>query len=288
MDRCESFWDWEKSFKNEVLEELSLIPWNRYDEILRQEEKTKEVISSFLNLKPTNITLMCGGFDAIQKFINLRRGEIIAIPNNSFFAYKSLAKNLGVNVIELNHEDLFNSTLPKIICTPDNPSGYRIEDQEIIDCCDFTSPVLIDKTYFYFNFLPQDKPVYIRKNLITNISLSKSFSMAGVRASFLIGDEENINELDKTKAPFHIPIMTSIVIRKLFDEDWVRCFREKSHELSKLRHDATYLLKGLKYNDPNSNYLSINKGQCVPDDIVTQSREMYDFYRLTLGNFNEK
>ncbi|EJU9841563.1 aminotransferase class I/II-fold pyridoxal phosphate-dependent enzyme [Vibrio parahaemolyticus] len=288
MDRCESFWDWEKSFKTEVLEELSSIPWNKYDEILRQEEKTKEVISSFLNLKPTNITLMCGGFDAIQKFISLRRGEMVAIPRSSFFAYKTLARNLGVDVIELGHEDLFNSTLPKIICTPDNPSGYRIEDQELIDCCDFTSPVLVDKTYFYFNFLPQDKPVYIRKNLITNISLSKSFSMAGVRASFLIGDEENINKIDKTKTPFHIPIMTSIVIRKLFDEDWISHFKERSYELSKLRHDASYLLKGLKYNDPNSNYLSINKEQCVPDDIITQSREMCGFYRLTLGNLNEK
>ncbi|HAS6017940.1 TPA: aminotransferase class I/II-fold pyridoxal phosphate-dependent enzyme [Vibrio vulnificus] len=282
MDRCEAFWEWEKEFKNSLCEEFSRVNWNKYDEIDAQEEKTKRLIAHNLNIGIENVSIMCGGFDAIFNFFLSQSANKFAIPNQSFFGYEVIAKILNKDVIKKDSQSLLSSDLHKIICTPNNPSGERLEDDVILSSCNTKNPVFIDKTYFYFLHHPSKCKFPIMDNVVTNISLSKSLSMAAIRASILIGDASLINTIESVKKPFHVPIFTSIAIRKVFDSQWIKYFDSKTIELDNIRLKKINLLSEFEFEDPKSNFLSIPKQKNLPKEIIEISRDMGETYRLTL------
>lgn len=288
MDRCESFWEWDEKFKQELCHELSKISWNSYKEIERQEFMTREKLSNFLKVDVSSVSLMCGGFDAIFNFMLSQASENFHVHENSFYGYRYVAKILSRNIVEKKQKDLLESKEAKIICTPTNPSGIRLEDEVILEDCIRVNPVFIDKTYYYFCRHPKNDTIMMEKNIVTNISLSKSLSMASLRASFLVGDSSLIADINKVKRPFHVSVLTSLAIRKVFDEKWVEYFYERALELDEIRNKKSRELSALVFEDPEANFLSINKDQNVPSDIISSSREMSGFYRLTLRRDNEK
>lgn len=92
-----------------------------------------------------------------------------------------------------------------VVVTPGNPHGTIIDEQLLLAIQGFVASknswLIVDESYVYFDYrdnLPQESALSL-KNTIRIGSFSKSFSLAGWRIGYLIGNEPLIHQLIKSQ-----------------------------------------------------------------------------------------
>ncbi|MEN3202956.1 MAG: histidinol-phosphate transaminase [Atribacterota bacterium] len=99
----------------------------------------------------------------------------------------------------------------KFLCNPNSPTGTFIPPEDVERVLEASScPVVVDEAYV--DFAPSSTlPLLERyENLIVVRTLSKSFSLAGLRIGFLFAHPYIIRELVKVKASYNVNILSQI------------------------------------------------------------------------------
>lgn len=99
----------------------------------------------------------------------------------------------------------------KFLCNPNSPTGTFIPPEDVEKVLRASScPVVVDEAYV--DFAPSSVlPLLERyENLIVVRTLSKSFSLAGLRIGFLFAHPRVIRELLKVKASYNVNILSQI------------------------------------------------------------------------------
>lgn len=179
----------------------------------------KLAAAKVLETEPENIICCNGGDDllnlAIRSICDSQRP--IAYPVPTYTLYPVLANIQNCPIVEVPFEAVgqIPSALYKtnaaltIICNPNAPTGGFIEPQKISDFAKATKGVvLIDEAYVDFADDNCLKLVSKHDNIIILRSMSKGYSLAGLRFGFGIANPDLIEGLIKVKDSYNVNAAT--------------------------------------------------------------------------------
>ncbi len=203
--------------------------------------------------------ICCNGGDdllrmAFSAFCDKKRACAYPVPTYSL--YPALAKVQNCRVIEVPFDDEFN--LPArlaqtkaaltIVCNPNAPSGTFIAAGELASLADELKGVLlIDEAYV--DFAEADCAGLVRDfdNVVVLRSMSKGYSLAGLRFGYAIARPEMIEGLMKVKDSYNVDaIAIAAATAAIRDQNYFRTNVNKvkaergrlSEELRKLGFDV--------------------------------------------------
>lgn len=174
----------------------------------------REAAAEVLGFKSENIICTNGGDELLNMAIRAICDENrpLAYPTPTYSLYPVLAQTQNCPAVEIPFDDEFN--LPAklasadaaltILCNPNAPSGTFIPKQEIAQLAqEIKGVLLIDEAYVDFS---EDNCLDLVKkfeNVIILRTMSKGYSLAGLRFGFGIANENLINGLDKVKDSYN-------------------------------------------------------------------------------------
>ena len=240
----------------------------------------------------------CNGGDevltiAMRAFCDETRA--VAYPVPTYSLYPILAALQNCKKIEVPFDGEFNlpANLAKtpaaltIVCNPNAPSGSFISCGEMASLADELEGVLlVDEAYVDF---ANENCVGLVKdfdNVIILRSMSKGYSLAGVRFGYAIAQPNLIEGLMKIKDSYNVDAMaTAAATAAIKDRDY---FNEAVGKVKAQRQRLTEALRELKFDVPDSfaNFVLADCGSYNAADIYENlvQRNIYVRYFAELGN----
>jgi histidinol-phosphate aminotransferase len=175
----------------------------------------RQAAANLLGVKPENIICTNGGDDLLNLAIRAICDENrpLAYPTPTYSLYPELAKIQNCPAIEIPFDKEFNLP-PKlaktnaaltIVCNPNAPTGSIVSCQELRQLAqEIKGVLLIDEAYV--DFAQTDCLELAKKleNVIILRSMSKGYSLAGLRFGFGIANENLIKGLVKVKDSYNV------------------------------------------------------------------------------------
>ena len=250
--------------------------------------KLKYSICKYLNkrdISKQNIILGNGSTEIISLFCHcfLNKFDIVIIISPTFSEYEHFCKVQNAKIIYINEKDILKIDenilkLAKIIflCNPNNPTGYYYQENDLIyfikKCLLFQTFVFIDEAFIELtNYYYQTICKYVSQfeNIFVLRSLTKSFSIPGVRFGYGISNKKIIKLLEKVKIPWNIGCFNEALILSILslDKNIIRDYFKKSNKL--ISNEKKYLIKsllkikGLKPIKSETCYLLIKIDNCM-------------------------
>lgn len=172
-------------------------------------------IAALYGFKPEQV-LVANGSDevltlALRAFVDEGQSVVYAMP--SYSLYPVLADIQGARKLELEMnadftlpERLFRERAPlKIVTSPNAPSGVAVPTKTLDRLCTASrGVVLIDEAYVDFADDNALRLVKKHRNALVARTLSKSYSLAGMRVGFAIGHQALIEGLMKVKDSYNV------------------------------------------------------------------------------------
>ncbi len=186
----------------------------------QESKELREAIARYVGMKKENITVTNGSDEALELFVKLflDKGEKAIVPIPTFPIYETLIKIFNGRVVNIqlredkNFEFEANKISEKIdertklvfICSPNNPTGNIIEEDDLIKILNKEVAVVLDEVYAEFSGISYAKLVNEYENLVVARSFSKTFGLAGLRLGYAIACEEVTDYLHRIKLPFNV------------------------------------------------------------------------------------
>lgn len=209
-------------------------------------------IAEVLGTKPECVLAGNGSDDLLSIIIRSFAGasDKVVFPYPSYLLYGTLAELQDARACTVDfHEDyslpqdfIVKGAKVTFIANPNSPSGTMIPQNEISKIASQLDGVLvIDEAYADFandNCLPL---VEKHDNILILRTLSKSYSLAGIRLGFCIAQEHLIKGLMKVKDSYNVDRLSiAAVVAALDDQKSMR-----SH-VEKIKETRQYLTKSLR------------------------------------------
>jgi len=185
--------------------------------------KLRVEIAKKYQLDPDNVFMGNGSSEIIEMVMRVfvAPGDEVIIPNPTFSLFESRATIIGGKVIKVDQredlqydtEAILNAITPRtkviIICSPNNPTGDFIPDEDLIRILKNGIPTLVDEAYLEYHPEHHSKAPLIRdyQNAIISHTFSKAFGLAGIRIGFCLADKEVIRYFKKMQMPWSVSLM---------------------------------------------------------------------------------
>jgi histidinol-phosphate aminotransferase len=213
---------------------------------------------------------------AMQTFLS--SGDTLAMPEPTYSLYPVLAELDEVKIAQVPWEkdwalpsDALLAAKPKAIflANPNAPSGTFVSPQKLDELAqNFDGLLLIDEAYVDFaddNCIPLIKE---RENVVIARTLSKAYSLAGLRFGYAIAQPQVIREMNKARDSYPCDAISIIAATAaLEDQDYARkSWEHVRTERNRVSAELTQL--GWRVTPSHSNFLWASP----PDD---DAREMF-------------
>lgn len=212
-------------------------------------------------VKPENILCCNGGDDlltiCVRAFCDSSRP--VAYPVPTYSLYPVLAQLQDSRTIEVRFADDF--TLPKgladtgaaltIVCNPNAPNGSFISREQMAGLAgEIGGVLLIDEAYV--DFADDNCAALVKDfdNVIILRSMSKGYSLAGLRFGYAIACDGLIDGLIKVKDSYNVDTAAVIAAAAAIkDQDY---FKANVEKIKNDRAELTESLRGLGFDVPDS------------------------------------
>ena len=260
-----------------------------------------------VNAVSPDYIMCCNGGDelltiALRAFCNESRP--VAYPVPTYSLYPVLANLQNCNAIEVPFDSEFNlpaklaacTAALTIVCNPNAPSATFISIDELASLADELSGVLlIDEAYVDFAKNNCSALVKDFHNVIILRSMSKGYSLAGLRFGYAIAQPALIAGLMKVKDSYNVDaVATAAATAAIKDQEY---FRENVEKVKSQRQRLTEQLRALNFEVPDSsaNFVLAKSKNCKASDIYDKlvQRNIYvrffdlpglsDRLRITVG-----
>jgi histidinol-phosphate aminotransferase len=224
-------------------------------------------------VQPGNSMCCNGGDDllsiAIRAFCDPQRP--LAYPVPTYSLYPVLAKLQDCQAIEIPFAETFGLPAPlattgaalTILCNPNAPTGSFIPVEEIAAlAAQLTGVLLVDEAYA--DFADQNCASLVKQfdNVIVLRSLSKGYSLAGLRFGYALADQGLIDGLLKVKDSYNVDAV-AIALATAAIEDQAY-FRQNVEKIKSQRKALTEQLRFLGFVVPDSHanfvFAQVKKG----------------------------
>jgi len=173
---------------------------------------------------------------AVTAFV--AEGDALAYPTPTYSLYPVLAEIQGARAIEIPSPDDFSLPVDALakakarllfICDPNAPTGVWTRPEVIADLADRAKGVVVvDEAYADFAPASALEAVRGKPNVLVLRTLSKSYSLAGIRLGFAIGPEPLIAGLAKVKDSYNIDaVRIKVGAAAIEDQAYTRATVEK-------------------------------------------------------------
>ena len=199
-------------------------PYNRYPDPLQEE--LKERISSIKNVPAENIFLGNGSDEAIDLvyrcFCEPKKDNVVAICP-TYGMYEVCADINDVEYRKVLLDEDYQIKAEKLlaacdantkaiwICSPNNPTGNNINNEEIEKVIEqFDGIVVVDEAYIDFSNQKSFKR-YVSNdnyNVIVLQTMSKAWGSAAIRLGMAFAKEDIIGIFNKVKYPYNVNALT--------------------------------------------------------------------------------
>ena len=206
----------------EVREALLGTPLDRYPDTEALSLRRK--LSERLGVDEEEIIVGNGSVEILRLFslAFLREGVKVLILEPTFGEYEVAAKVMGSRVFKLfsGEEKEFRHEIPGVaslieregihvlfICNPNNPTGQYFEPEEIERLLKALGDgiLVVDEAYISFVEGARSSIKLLRRgNLLILRSLTKDYSLAGLRLGYGIAPRDMIKALRKVKPPWNV------------------------------------------------------------------------------------
>ncbi len=221
----------------------------------------REAAAELNGVKSENIMCCNGGDDllsiAIRAFCD--EGRPLAYPVPTYSLYPVLARLQNCRAIEIPFGGKFD--LPAglattgaaltIVCNPNAPTGSFVPVDEVASLADrLASVLLVDEAYV--DFAEQNCASLVKDfdNLIVLRSLSKGYSLAGLRFGYAIARKDLIDGLIKVKDSYNVDALAiALATAAIKDQAY---FRRNVTKIKRQREVLSEQLRSLGFGVPDS------------------------------------
>ena len=207
-----------------VRNSLRRLPLDRYPDSSTAELCTK--LAEKLGLAPGHLMAGNGTTELIRliAFTFFRPGDRVLLFRPTYGEYGLASRLAGAEVIELPGQAEQNYRLPAeelassirlhrpravFLCNPNNPTGQYLSRQEleiILRSCD-DCWLILDEAYVNFVDRPWPSLELIRQgNVIILRSMTKDYSLAGLRLGYMAASEDTISAVRRVCPPWNVNI----------------------------------------------------------------------------------
>lgn len=163
-------------------------------------------------------------FRLILQWIVSTGGESVLIPYSTFSEYELQSRLFGLEVSRVEYEEVLRYTEDELkdydlvfLCNPNNPTGVlRDKDrltQFVSRCREVETYVLLDEAFIELS-RPEESlipSVPSFSNLVVVRSLTKEFTIPGLRIGYGIVPVEMANNVEKLRPPWNLNTLASAV-----------------------------------------------------------------------------
>lgn len=187
-----------------------------------------------VNLSPENVVLGNGSTDLIDCVICafVAPGDEVVISVPVFSMYESRTKIRGGKEILVpmtkdfywDIDAIIDAVTPKtkliFICSPNNPTGNQISENDLLRILELGLPTFLDEAYFELENKPYSR-VYLMSKfplMMVNRTFSKAFGLAGLRIGYLLCEENLANYLNRIRLPWNVSLLSLAAALEAFEE----------------------------------------------------------------------
>src|ERR1044072_6874084 len=272
LNQNENPWDAPEAVKRETLRRMSVRAWSRYPDFVPA--SLHEKLAAFAGGTRDGVVAGNGSNELIQAtlMVTVGEGRRVLISEPTFARYRQVTTVLGGEVLSVPLDDELGFDVKAlreaierewpdvtILCSPNNPTGCRIEEDALEELLMTTSGiVVIDEAYFEFSGRTVVPLLERHTNLAVFRTFSKAMALAGLRVGYLLAAPELAREVSKAVLPYNLndfsqpaaevavelyePVMPPIVERVVNERE--RLFNELQNieGLAPIRSHANFMV----------------------------------------------
>ena len=283
---------------------LNLYPDDNYTQL-------KEAIVNYIGCKIENISVGNGSSELLDLCVKtfVDTNELILSLDPTFSMYSIYAKIVNSRYIgagegndfTINVDDVIKSIEendPKltIICNPNNPTGTTIKRDDVLRIVKSTdNVVIVDEAYMELSNESVVDEIENYDNLIVVKTMSKAFSMAGIRTGYLIANEELVKTIEKVRPPYNLNSISALLATKaLKQKDKMLSYVENL----KVEREKIYeklIDMGVKAYKSGANFVFFSSKvdnlaeKLIDNDVLIRKfgGKLDNYYRVTVGSPKE-
>lgn len=283
---------------------LNVYPDDNYTEL-------KKAIVDYIGCKEENISVGNGSSELLDLCVKtfVDTDELILSLDPTFSMYSIYAKIVNSkymgagegndftidvdNVIKAIKE---NNPKLTIICNPNNPTGTVIKKEDVLRIVKSTDNIVIaDEAYMEFSDESVVDEIENYDNLIVVKTMSKAFSMAGIRTGYLIANKELVQTIEKVRPPYNLNSISAFLATKALQQkekmfDYVKALKNQRQKIYN-----GLLNMGVKVYESGANFIFFKseienlEEKLIKDDILIRKfgGKLDNYYRVTVGTEEE-
>ncbi len=218
LNQNENPWDAPEAIKGETLRRMASRSWSRYPDFVPL--SLHEKLAAFAGWRADGVVAGNGSNELIQAMlmVTVSEGSRVLISEPTFALYRQVATVLGGEVLSVPLDDdlefdpialrkAVEQVEPDvlILCSPNNPTGCRIETRDLETLLDATRGiVVVDEAYFEFSGQSVVPMLERHANLAVFRTFSKALGLAALRVGYLLASPERAREVSKAVLPYNL------------------------------------------------------------------------------------
>ncbi len=232
-------------------------------------------------IEPNDVVLgFSPSFSMYQVFTELVGGKYIPVYGDS---------NMIFSVDKMIEEIKKNNPKLVLICTPNNPTGQYIEEEDVRRIIESTD-ALIALDLAYIDFAKKDycKIALEYDNVITFKTFSKAMALPSIRCGYAISKKDNIDMINAVKAPYSVTSFSQLAAKIAISN--FDAYKPQIDEIKSERDRLYKELKKLGFNVYNSeaNFIYVLMDDKYNELLLNNKIYIRKFksgiYRITIGS----
>jgi histidinol-phosphate aminotransferase len=270
LNQNESPWEIPEALKDKALQRIGEADWNRYPTPFC--DPLRRTIAGREGWTPEGV-IVSGGSNILIQALTIAAsvgGKILTVtPSFSLYEIEGALLGNRVAAVPLRKgdfsfpRDLFLKRLEAFkpqavfLANPNAPTGNLFPEEDLLAVVEKAPGlVVIDEAYYPFSGRTMAPYLKKYKNLVIVRTLSKAFSLGGVRLGYLLADPSIAAECLKAVLPFSVGILTQVVGETVLEDDgYVNCVVDRVLEGRRFLYDGLKGLRGLTVTPSHANYL---------------------------------
>lgn len=277
LDQNEVPWDFPARLKAKVAAELVARNWAHYPDF--HAEALRQAVGDLHDWPAAGVLVGNGSNELLGVTLEALTkvgGEVLG-AEPSFGLYEMFVRRAGARprflpprtdlrlpMGELLEEVKRDPARPLLLCSPNNPTGAAAAPEEIDELLGhLAAPLLLDNAYGEFCRFDYRPLLRRHRHLVLFRTLSKAWSLAGLRLGYLLADPELTAQLIKVKLPYNLGHAGAIAGRCAMEAHGVA--ERRVRLLVRRRQQWLEMLRdlGLEVFDSEGNFLLVRAGGAV-------------------------
>lgn len=315
INQNENPWDLPEALKRETLRRFAARAWSRYPDFVPA--SLREKLAAFAGWTPDGVVAGNGSNELIQAtlMVTVGEGKRVLISEPTFALYRQVATVLGGEVLSVPLDAGLQFDVPAllraveesdpdvtIICSPNNPTGCRIEDGDLEKLLDKARGlVVVDEAYFEFAGRTVVPLLGRHPNLAVFRTFSKAMAMAALRVGYLLAAPELAREVGKAVLPYNLNAFSQTaaeVALEMFETELLPTIRKIIAERERL-YEELGRVHGLSPVRSRANFMVVRSsieprrvcGELLRRDILVRDVSGYpklkNYFRASVGTSEE-